>query len=149
MGMGKRITFFFCASLLVATLLSVSCELVLNLALASSWVYCKWDTLESTQFIFNKCPIYTHDGARAKFSISWDEPDYSVAERKKTKREREGGSRCNWVRWRGMGIGGIKDDSKKRGPLFIIHLGKTTHLLETVQQTQRTMFAVSRPILKR
>ncbi len=27
-------------------------------------------TLESTQFIFNKCPIYTHDGASAKFSTN-------------------------------------------------------------------------------
>ncbi len=35
-------------------------------------------TLESTHFIFNKCPIYTHDGASAKFSTSWDETDYSA-----------------------------------------------------------------------
>ncbi len=27
-------------------------------------------TLESTHFIFNKCPIYTHDGASAKFSLT-------------------------------------------------------------------------------
>jgi hypothetical protein len=27
-------------------------------------------TLESTHFIFNKCPIYTHDGASAKFSTN-------------------------------------------------------------------------------
>ncbi len=35
-------------------------------------------SLESTHFIFNKCPIYTHDGARAKFITSLDETDYSV-----------------------------------------------------------------------
>ncbi len=35
-------------------------------------------TLESTHFIFNKCPIYTHDGASAKFSINSRETDYSV-----------------------------------------------------------------------
>jgi hypothetical protein len=27
-------------------------------------------TLESTHFIFNKCPIYAHDGASAKCSIA-------------------------------------------------------------------------------
>ncbi len=27
-------------------------------------------TLESTQFIFNKCPTYTDDGARSKFSTN-------------------------------------------------------------------------------
>ncbi len=26
----------------------------------------------------NKCPILTHDNAYTKFSISWDEKDYSV-----------------------------------------------------------------------
>ncbi len=36
-------------------------------------------TLESTHFIFNKCPIYTHDdGASAKFSTISQETDYSV-----------------------------------------------------------------------
>ncbi len=34
-------------------------------------------TLESTHFIFNECPIYTHDGARAKFSTNSHETDYS------------------------------------------------------------------------
>jgi len=34
--------------------------------------------LESTHFIFNKCPIYTHDGASAKFSTNSQETDYSV-----------------------------------------------------------------------
>ncbi len=35
-------------------------------------------TLESTHFIFNTCPIYTHDGASAKFSTSLHETDYSA-----------------------------------------------------------------------
>jgi hypothetical protein len=35
-------------------------------------------TLESTHFIFNMCPIYTHDGASAKFSTNSHETDYSV-----------------------------------------------------------------------
>ncbi len=35
-------------------------------------------TLECTHFIFNLCPIYTHDGASAKFSINSQETDYSV-----------------------------------------------------------------------
>jgi hypothetical protein len=35
-------------------------------------------TFDSTHFMFNKCPIYTHDGTSAKFSTSWDETDYSV-----------------------------------------------------------------------
>jgi hypothetical protein len=34
--------------------------------------------LESTHFIFNKCPIYTHDGANANFSTNSHETDYSV-----------------------------------------------------------------------
>ncbi len=34
-------------------------------------------TLESTDFIFNKCPIYTHDGASAKFSTNSQETDYN------------------------------------------------------------------------
>jgi hypothetical protein len=29
-------------------------------------------TLESKNFIFNKCPIYTHDGASAEFSTTVD-----------------------------------------------------------------------------
>ncbi len=35
-------------------------------------------TFESTHFIFNKFPIYTHDGASAKFSTNSHETDYSV-----------------------------------------------------------------------
>jgi hypothetical protein len=35
-------------------------------------------TPESTHFIFNKGPIYTHDGASAKFITSLDETDYSA-----------------------------------------------------------------------
>jgi hypothetical protein len=30
-------------------------------------------------FIFNKCPVYTHDGANAKFSTNSYKKDYSVA----------------------------------------------------------------------
>ncbi len=37
-------------------------------------------TLESKHFIFNKCPIYTHDGASAKFSTNLQETDYSVGD---------------------------------------------------------------------
>ncbi len=35
-------------------------------------------TIESTPFIFNKCLIYTHDGASAKFSTNSHETDYSA-----------------------------------------------------------------------
>jgi hypothetical protein len=35
-------------------------------------------TLESAHFTFKKCPIYTHDGASAKFSTNSHETDYSV-----------------------------------------------------------------------
>jgi hypothetical protein len=35
-------------------------------------------TLESTHLIFNKCPIYPHDGASAKFSTNSQETDYSA-----------------------------------------------------------------------
>ncbi len=35
-------------------------------------------TLESTHFIFHKCPIYTQDGASAKFSTNSHETDCSV-----------------------------------------------------------------------
>jgi hypothetical protein len=35
-------------------------------------------TLESRHFIFNKCPIYIHDAANAKFSTNSHETDYSV-----------------------------------------------------------------------
>ncbi len=35
-------------------------------------------TLESTHFIFNKCPMYTHNGASAKFSTNSHGTDYSV-----------------------------------------------------------------------
>jgi hypothetical protein len=34
--------------------------------------------LKFTHFIFNECPIYTHDGESAKFSTNSYEPDYSV-----------------------------------------------------------------------
>jgi hypothetical protein len=34
-------------------------------------------TLESTHFIFNKCPIYTHDSASVKFSTNSHETVYS------------------------------------------------------------------------
>jgi len=34
-------------------------------------------TLESAHFIFNKCPIYTHDGTSAKFSTNSHVTDYS------------------------------------------------------------------------
>ncbi len=71
----------------VPSLLSVSCELVLKLALAPSWVHvygtlaeakmCTF-TLESTHFIFNMCPIYPHDGASAKFRTNSQETHYSV-----------------------------------------------------------------------
>ncbi len=36
-------------------------------------------TIESTHFMFNKCPFYTHDSASAKFSTKSHETDYSVA----------------------------------------------------------------------
>jgi hypothetical protein len=35
-------------------------------------------TLESTDFIFKKCSIYTHDGASDKFSTNPHETVYSV-----------------------------------------------------------------------
>jgi hypothetical protein len=35
-------------------------------------------TLESTHFIFNECPIDTHDGASAKFCTYSHETDNSV-----------------------------------------------------------------------
>ncbi len=41
---------------------------------AKMWTF----TLEFTHFIFNKCPIYTHDGASSKFSNNSQETDYSV-----------------------------------------------------------------------
>ncbi len=46
---------------------------------AKMWTF----TLESTNFIFKKCPIYTHDGAGAKFSTNPHEMDYSVGLRQK------------------------------------------------------------------
>jgi hypothetical protein len=68
--------------------LSVSCELVLNLKFSTcnvvsvnlTLVIPKMFifTLKSTHFIFNKCLIYTHDGASAKFNINSHETDYSV-----------------------------------------------------------------------
>ncbi len=36
-------------------------------------------TLESTDFVFNKCPFYIHDGANAKFSTNSHETVYSAA----------------------------------------------------------------------
>ncbi len=35
-------------------------------------------TLESTHFIFNKCPVYAHDGASAKFSTNSHGTDYCM-----------------------------------------------------------------------
>ncbi len=35
-------------------------------------------TLECAHFIFNLCPIYSHDGASAKLSTNSQETDYSV-----------------------------------------------------------------------
>jgi len=35
-------------------------------------------TLECAYFSFNKCPVYNHDGANAKFGTNWEETDYSV-----------------------------------------------------------------------
>ncbi len=35
-------------------------------------------TREPTHFVFNKCPIYTYNGANAKFSTNSHETDYSV-----------------------------------------------------------------------
>ncbi len=35
-------------------------------------------TLDYTHFIFNKCPIYTHDGASVKLRTNSQETDYSV-----------------------------------------------------------------------
>ncbi len=35
-------------------------------------------TLECTHFFFNNSPIYTHDGASAKFSTNWHKIDNSV-----------------------------------------------------------------------
>ena len=34
--------------------------------------------LESTHFIFNQCPIYTHDGVGAKFITKSHKTDYSA-----------------------------------------------------------------------
>ncbi len=35
-------------------------------------------THEPTHFIFNKCPLYTHDGTSAKFSTNSHETDYNA-----------------------------------------------------------------------
>jgi hypothetical protein len=43
-------------------------------------------TLESTHFVFNLCPFYTHDGASAKFSINSQETDYSAGHAAKAKK---------------------------------------------------------------
>ncbi len=45
-------------------------------------------TLDSTHFIFNKCPIYTHDGASDKFRTNSLETDYSVSFLKLQKEQR-------------------------------------------------------------
>ncbi len=42
-------------------------------------------TLESTHFIFNKCPIYTHDGASAKLNTNLQETDNSVEQKEANK----------------------------------------------------------------
>ncbi len=44
-------------------------------------------TLESKHFIFNECPIYTHDGASAKFSTNSQKTVYSVVQRKRAEKE--------------------------------------------------------------
>ena len=50
-------------------------------------------TLESTHFIFNKCPIYNHDGASAKFSPNSHETDKSACDPHMTSRWR----RIPWI----------------------------------------------------
>ncbi len=58
---------------ILAALLSVSGELVLNLALAPSWVHIHhW----IYAFYLQQLSIYTHDGASAKFSTNSHETDY-------------------------------------------------------------------------
>jgi hypothetical protein len=37
---------------------------------------------ECAHFVFNKYPIYTHDGASAKFGTNSQKTDYSVRHRK-------------------------------------------------------------------
>jgi hypothetical protein len=60
---------------------------VLNLALACTVVSVNGTLFEDemrrfqsecANFSFNKCPIYTHDGASAKFSTNSHETDYSA-----------------------------------------------------------------------
>jgi hypothetical protein len=41
---------------------------------ANTWTF----NFESTHFSFNKCPIYTHVGASAKFSTNSQETDNSI-----------------------------------------------------------------------
>ncbi len=48
-------------------------------------------TLEDTHFIFNECPIYTHDGASAQCSINSQETDYCVG--------MTGGMNCGALRY--------------------------------------------------
>jgi hypothetical protein len=43
-------------------------------------------TLESSHFIFSKCPICTQDGASVKFSINSQQTDYSEEQTGKQKR---------------------------------------------------------------
>ncbi len=44
-------------------------------------------TLESMHFVFKKCPVYTPDGASAKFSTNSQETDYSEMSIKEPKLE--------------------------------------------------------------
>ncbi len=71
------------------TLLSVSCELVLTLALAPSWVSmwhllklkCEYSPLNLRILSSTICSIYTHDGASAKFRTNSQETDYRALAR--------------------------------------------------------------------
>ena len=80
----KFLIFEYCPLNQATTLLSVSCELVLKFGTCTvvsvngilvEDKMCTF-TLESPHFVFNKCPIYTHDGACAKFSTNSHETDY-------------------------------------------------------------------------
>jgi hypothetical protein len=57
-------------------------------------------TIESTHFIFNKCPIYTHDGTSAKFSTNSNETDYSAVTVKPIRSATlNGGHYTQWHKW--------------------------------------------------
>ncbi len=71
----RSFLFYFLTSL---ALLSVLCELVSVSGTIFEAKLCTF-TLECTHVVFNKCPIYTHDGASAKFSTDSHEMDYSVS----------------------------------------------------------------------